>query len=490
MRRNRRRASASMTRRALLGGLLPIVHSLLPSSCVASKAGRPNIVLIVTDDMRATDFQALPLVKRLLADQGVTFPNFFVTTPLCCPSRSSILRGQYAHNHGVLGNSGQTGGWGAFHQRGNDENTLASWLSASGYRTALIGKYLNGYDHTRGHVPPGWSRWFVSAELSYYNYTLNNGGNPDSHGTRPSDYLSDVLMHEAARFIKTADEDRPLFLFLTPRAPHGPATPAPRHRGDFANATIAPGESLNEADVRDKPAYMQDDRFSDKQLVRLAELEQKRLESLSAVDEGVQEIVQALADTGRLANTYLFFASDNGYLMGQHRRVGKHVPYEEAIRIPLIVRGPTISPGTTSPAIVANIDLAPTIAELSGVSIPGFVDGRSIRPSFDGSGSSRRSILIESLGLAGDDNDDLIGAPKPTPLFAAIRTHDLVYVEYVNPAHERELYDLTRDPYQLDNLIGAASPSLRADLAARLAELSDCATAGCRRAEDAPMPNL
>ena len=360
MRQSQEGASASITRRALLGGLLPIVHGLLPSPCIASNAGRPNIVLIVTDDMRATDYHVLPLVKRLLADEGVTLPNFFATTPLCCPCRSSILRGQYAHNHGVLGNTGATGGWDAFHRHGNDEHTLARWLSAAGYRTALIGKYLNGYGFARGHVPPGWNRWLVTPELSYFNYTLNNGGSPESHGSKPGDYLTDVLMREAAKFIRTTAANHPLFLYLTPKAPHDPATPAPRHRGDFANSAIAPGDSLNEADIRDKPAYMQDGRLDHKQLKRLAELEQRRLEALSAVDEGVQKIVEALADTGRLDNTYLFFTSDNGYSMGQHRRVGKDVPYEEVIRIPLIVRGPDVRPGTTSLAIAANIDLAPT----------------------------------------------------------------------------------------------------------------------------------
>ena len=227
----------------------PRVTSALPTDPAASPpslpAGtRPNVVLILTDDLDARSLDAMPNIAALLRNGGTTFANFLATTPLCCPSRASVLRGQYAHNHGVLSNTGSQGGFPAFLNGGREDSTLATWFRDAGYRTGLLGKYLNGYpkgvDST--HVPPGWDEWAAFAPthereddgkpaVSYYlDYRLNENGELVSYNARPEAYSTDVLTAKATDFVaRAAAEDRPFFLYLAPYAPHAPSTPAPRH---------------------------------------------------------------------------------------------------------------------------------------------------------------------------------------------------------------------------------------------------------------------
>ena len=452
---------------------------------------RPDIVLINVDDMRESDFEALTRTRALLADQGATYPNFFLTTHLCGPSRASLFRGQYVHNHGVLRNTGADGGWETFHDSGIDQDTVATWLREADppYRTAHVGKHLNGYRSANGQIGPGWTDWIVPVPVNFYNYTLNVNGDSQPLGDKPRHYSTDVLARRARGIIASTPADTPLFLYFAPKAPHGPSTPAPRHDGDFASEALPRPPSFNEADMTDKPAYMQRPALTTDEIAELRRRNRDRLESLLAVDEAVETIVNALQQAGRLANAYLFFVTDNGFLLGQHRRTAKGVPYEEAIRMSMLARGPGIPAGQTNDAIVANIDLAPTIAALAGVDPPGFVDGRSLGPTFAGAGAGRRALLIEFFAGANDAEEEisLLANETAAPPYRAIRTANRIYIEYQNPAQERELYDLDADPFQLQSR--HADPAFAAeleDLSAWLATLVDCDGADCRAAENGP----
>ena len=454
----------------------------------------PDIVLVYVDDMREDDFVALPRTTALLADEGMTYPNYFITTPLCAPSRSSLFRGQYAHNHGVLNNSGPHGGWSTFHNSGAEQNTIATWLRAArpSYRTAHVGKYMNGYKAADNLIGPGWSDWVVPVPVGYYDYSLNVNGESEEHGSKNKDYLTDVLAAKARDIIATTPPETPLFLYFAPKAPHGPSTPANRHAGDFANAELDKDKpSFNEADMSDKPASMQRPLLDQADIDALEENNRLRLESLLSVDEAIEGIVDALAQAGRLDTAYLFFVTDNGYLLGEHRRSGKNVPYEEAIRMSMLVRGPGIRAGGANAAMVANIDLAPTFAALAGVKTPAFVDGRSFAGTFAGAASKRRALLIEMF--PGQENDPeemvalerMLGQAEPATTRRAIRTNDWVYVEH--GTGERELYDLHADPFQVESLHDDPDQNdTIAELSAWLAKLRDCRTDSCRGAENNP----
>jgi arylsulfatase A-like enzyme len=444
----------------------------------------PNVILIVTDDedADAESIAAMPRLKSYLTDQGTTFANSFVNVPLCCPSRSSILRGQYAHNHGVLSNHKPRGSFERFHALGSERSTVATWLQAAGYRTVLLGKYLNGYpsplDPT--YVPPGWDEWASpvgGTEYIGYNYRLNENGAVVAYGNRPEDYLTDVLAGKATDFIRrTADDNRPFFMYLAPRAPHTPAAPALRHQDEYSGVMAPRPPSFNEEEVSDKPDWVRSKPpLSPDQIAEIDELYRRRLQSMLAVDEMLDAIVGALQATGRLENTYLIFTSDNGFQLGQHRvDTGKRTAYEGSIRVPLIVRGPGVPAARVIDDLAVNIDLAPTVAELAGAPVPEFVDGRSLVPLLTGSSSPadwRRAFLVEYWPEAGDE----------VSRFQALRTQDHLYVEY--QTGERELYDLSSDPDELESLYPAADPGLVAKLSARMAELRRCAGANCRAAE-------
>lgn len=453
---------------------------------------RPNIVLINVDDMRESDYRALTRTRALLQQQGASYPNYFLTTPLCGPSRASLFRGQYAHNHGVLKNSGANGGWNAYHDAGVDQDTVATWLRAAQYRTAHIGKHINGYRGSNGAVGPGWSEWIVPIPVSFFDYDLSVNGALVPHGSAAADYLTDVMATKAAAFISSTPPSTPLFLYFAPKAPHGPATPAPRHAGAFAGHQLDESGSFNEADMSDKPAYMQRPLLTADQIHDLERRERDRLESLLSVDEAIERIVNTLQAANRLQNTYLFFVTDNGFLLGQHRHSGKQVPYEEAIRMSMLVRGPGIAAGSTNDAMVANIDLAPTIAALAGAATPGFVDGRSLVGTLRGGDTGRAAMLIEIFSGAESDPEEAdellpearVAAPSRR---RALRTADWLYGEYGSPASEFELYDLHADPQQLASQ--HANPDLAetmTGLSAWLHTLGACTGATCRSAENAP----
>jgi N-acetylglucosamine-6-sulfatase len=419
-----------------------------------ARAQPPNIVLIVTDDQRWDTVTSMQTVERELVGRGVTFTNAFVVNALCCPSRASILTGQYSHSTGVYVNIGARGGP-AF----RDASTIATWLDAAGYRTALVGKYLNSYSGT--YVPPGWDRWVAfSGDRFYYDYDLNVDGVVSSHGSLPSDYSTDVLAGEADSFIRGTSG--PLFLYFTPYAPHAtatpdapdtPPTPAPRHADAFADIPPWRPANYNEADVSDKPRWVQ--AIAPLDAAGRAEVDAFRrnhLRALLAVDDAVARILDALADTGRLRNTLVIFTSDNGLAWGEHRWRSKLVAYEESIRVPFVVRYDALgSTPRTEARMVLNIDLAPTLAAAAGTGAPK-AEGRSLLPLLAAEAKPwRRDFLVEHLG-----------APRNpvVPTYCAVRGQGYAYVQYATG--EEEVYDLGADPFELDNRAG--DPTLRETL--------------------------
>lgn len=451
-------------------------------------AQRPNVVVLMTDDQTLESMRVMPNVQRLIADEGVTFESFFATYSLCCPSRSTFLTGQYAHNHGVLGNFPPDGGYGALDHR----NTLPVWLRRAGYATALVGKYLNGYGGTRARtVPPGYTRWYGLVDPStyrYWNFTLSEDGKPVKYRRQAGNYQTDVLADKAVGLVRELSGSRkPFFLWVAFMAPHSDitspqklATPAPRHEGDLAAEELPASPSVNEADVSDKPAHVRDlPLLTAEELDELELQYERRLESLLAVDEAVARIVAELKRTGELDNTVIVFVSDNGYLLGEHRLPeGKVLPYEESIRLPLIVRGPGFPRGATATALAANIDLAPTIVELTGATARRTMDGVSLVPLLeDPTTAWERTFVIESG--QNPESEDTRESDHAEQSFVGVRTGRYLYVEY--GSGDRELYDVEADPYQLESRhADAGFAGLLDDLAALLDELEDCTGSACR----------
>jgi arylsulfatase A-like enzyme len=444
---------------------------------------RPNILVIMTDDQRLDEMRVLPRTQALIGAAGTTFARTYVATSLCCPSRATYLTGQYAHNNNVQDNGPPLGGF----DRLDHTNTLAVWMHDAGYYTAHLGKYLNFYGVTSPPVvPPGWSRWFGLVDPStyrMYDYTVNDDGKLVTYGHAPADYQTDVLAAKAEEILRArAGSEQPFFVTVAPLAPHlegGDGSgegailrPAPRHEGRFPRAKLPHKESFNEEDVLDKPAYIQArGRFTKKRRDEIVRIYRARLVSLLAVDELVERLVNVLQETGQLDNTVVLFTSDNGFFLGEHRLpLGKYYPYEEAFRVPLMIRGGGFPKGVTAQQLAGNIDLAPTILDLAGAEAGRDVDGRPLLPlALDPKLETDRALLIE-----GFSHGRRAGLP-----FEGVRTGRWLYVEY--ETGEQELYDLQTDPEQLENR--ATDPTLggrRAALAARLAKLRGCSGAGCR----------
>jgi N-acetylglucosamine-6-sulfatase len=447
-----RRALRAFT---LLAGLAMVQWVLFaadttPRVAHAQTPGRPNIVLILTDDQRYDTLHVMPEVRRLLMQRGMTLRRAIVTNPLCCPSRASILTGRYSHTTGVYANSPPNGGWAAF--QSSESDTIATALHDVGYRTALFGKYMNGYGGEAAYVPPGWDRWFAVTDAGgYYNYSIYDDARGHlSYGSLPGAYSTDVIRKQAVSFIRSAPEGRPLFLVVTPFAPHGPYTAAPRHDGDFASALVRIGPAVNEPNVSDKPAYIAAKQVGSSAWVRARTRDQ--WETLLAVDFLVSRIVSTLAETGRGDDTLVIFTSDNGFSNREHRWGGKQVPYEESIRVPMIFRLPgQIPAGAVSGALVSNVDLAPTIADFAGASLS--ADGMSLRPLLtDRASSIRGSVVLEHLQMA-----------QPVPTYCGVRIPSFTFVHYATG--EEELYDLAKDPRQLQN-VASTRPTKTAQLRA------------------------
>ena len=435
----------------------------------AAPAGRPNVILILADDLDRAAFHRSTL-DSAWAPEGTSFTNALATTSLCCPSRASIFRGQYSHNTGLINNGNEEPGGGArfFRESGLEDETLATILQDDDYETWFGGKYLNGYEDDGGwlgYVPPGWDHWqaYLSPEMAFQDGVVN-----DIEGHR-----TDWLSGRAAEFIRDQrGSSKPFFMHISPWDTHTPLVAPERHKDAYPRARAPRPPSFDEADVSDKPAWIREkDPLKERAMARFDRHHGARLRGALTLEDLSRDIVAALSRAGRLNDTYLIFTSDNGYHMGLHRIKGeKWTPYTEAHEIPFVVRGPGVSENRTFDGLVANTDIAPTVLDLAGISPPYWMDGRSFVPFLDGTAPAdwRSSLLIEGANHQRQER----------PAYSGVRRENDVYVRYATG--EEEYYDLARDPYQLQNRPEAAPPEIKQDLEA----LENCAGRTCAEAEN------
>lgn len=402
------------------------------------------MIVVLTDDGRSDGIAFMPVTLNRLADEGLHFTNGFATTPLCGPSRASLLTGRYAHNHGTTGNDVRDF---------DPSSTLATRMQEAGYTTGLVGKYLNLYHEIAPAVPPGWDTWRAFETAAYYDYTLIHDGVAVAHGDAPEDYSTDVMREIAVDFIDEHHAE-PFFLLFSTWAPHGQPVAAPRHAGSYAWLPPWRPSAFQEADVSDKPAFV-------RYLRRLAsvggvdglaattsarDLEQRvQAETLLAVDDAIGALLERLEHYGIADDTLIVFTSDNGFHWGEHWLAGKSAPYEESIRVPLVVRYPRMVAGArVDDRFALHMDLAPTILELAGVEPDETMDGLSLAGVLCDreEGPWRDDFLLEyfhRLAFTG---------MQP---YTGVRSTRWKYIRYADGFEE--LYDLEADASEMENLL-------------------------------------
>ncbi len=505
----------------------------------AARDGRPNILVVMTDDMAVGDVKFMPNVRRLLARKGTTFTDAVDSFPLCCPARATFITGQYAHNHDVKGNFYPYGWYGMKDKR----NTLPSWLQKAGYRTAAIGKWLNGYGalDAHGEVPAGFDQWRGLLDVSaydYFNYVMNSDGklrfwgdkdfamglvefanievtpNPgglagtvaklrevfgpppyDYWGTEVAeDYSPDVTGQVAANLVRRERKSKkPFFIWWSPAAPHredvstalmgrpGPdPRPAPRYADESTRFELPEGPSFNEPDIADKSTNLQEtaQSMTPDQIQQLRLDYQGRAGSLMAVDDHVGDLVRTLRRTGQLRNTMIMFVSDNGWLQGEHRITGdKFLPFDESLRVPLIVRGPGVPKGQKVRGQVSNVDFAPTLLDMANAKAGRVQDGTSLMPAIRNPRKvPDRAIAIEALARLFEGDIPVNAWDRP---YTGVRTDRYTYVVWTETG-EKELYDRRRDPHELDNVAGDSRyAEVERELARKLRKLKDCKGRAC-----------
>jgi N-acetylglucosamine-6-sulfatase len=448
-----------------------------PAGSTAAPA-RPNVVFVLTDDLAWNLVRYMPHVRDMRR-RGVTFTRYFVTDSLCCPSRASIFAGRFPHNTRVFTNQPPDGGYQVFRNRRGERSTFATSLRRRGYLTGMMGKYLNGYQSSSLVVPPGWSEWDVGGNAyANFNYNLNENGRLVHHGARPQDYLTDVLAAKGSAFInRAATAGKPFILELATYAPHAPFTPAPRHAGGFPGLTAPRGPAFNAANTNPPGWLAGRSPLRPRAIRRIDNRFRMRAQAVQAVDDLIGTIESTLAGRGLADDTYIVFSSDNGFHMGEHRlRQGKQTAFDTDIRVPLVVVGPRVARGRTIRSLAQNVDLRPTFSRLGGARVPRSVDGRSLVPFLRGKRVRRwrRAVLIEHHGpdLRGPDRQ----SDNPTT-YAALRLKGATYVEY--RGGDREYYNLSRDPNQLNNVYNRLSRRKRTRLHRMLRRLQRCR--GARR---------
>jgi N-acetylglucosamine-6-sulfatase len=485
----------------LFAGALTCAALALPAAgqtpVPGQSPGKPNFLVITTDDQTLEQMRALPKTERFIGRKGTVFQQAVVTTPQCCPSRVSFLTGQYGHNTGVLSNKH---GYPSFIEPGN---VLPVWLQRAGYKTAHLGKFLNGYEKAVGPittVAPGWDEWATLLKpRRYLDYELQVNGESVSYGEERRDYLTNVLTKRAGRLIRDlgAGED-PFYIQLDHYAPHSGAGDLSGGCGKFSGAERGPFErysnrqlpkpaSFNERDIDDKPVFVQRrDRFGKGAKERMRESYRCALASLGSVDQGVKDLMELLDEEELLEDTVVIFTSDNGFFYGEHRIPGsKTLPYEESVHVPLMIRMPRSLTGNERVRevshTVANIDVAPTILDLAGAEPCAeggdcrTMDGRSLVPLLEGRNNfpSDRAVVLELT-----QGKDTV-KPTLSCSYQGFRTNRTLYVEHTSvprpsdreclDALEVETYDRRADPFELENL------GENAAFAARLDALRDCA---------------
>jgi N-acetylglucosamine-6-sulfatase len=453
-----------------------------PRSYAPANGGsrRPNIVFISTDDERTSDMKWMPYTRRLIGGNGVTFSEALSPHPLCCPARAEFVTGQYGQNNGVTYNRGVHGGYQALRDPGN---TLARWLHDAGYQTGMAGKYLNQYSPDRPSRT-GWDHWNPSVRgvYSYNHTTFYNDGHQvlrRAHVDHAVTGYVNSYIHEFAR------KKAPFYVWASDLAPHGRLTgghsteregtnplPAKRDRGTMADV-VNPATS--------KPSYGvgvrhgMEGRFTTPHLLGpvMNRKFETRIESLQAADRGVRSIVNTLKSTGEWSNTYIVFTSDNGYMLGEHGLIEKNYLFDEALRVPLLVRVPGAEP-TTSRLPVTSVDIAPTVADLAGVTPERVVDGTSFAPLLSGASVSWRDTQLVQTGRRARSWSDQGWKSR------GVRTSRWTY-GYSARSGQAELYDRVNDPFELVNLAeDPADRAVRAELARRARLLENCAGADCQ----------
>jgi N-acetylglucosamine-6-sulfatase len=445
-------------------------------------AGHPNIVFILTDDLSMDLLPYMPQVQALQA-AGMSFNNYFVSDSLCCPSRSSIFTGEFPHDSGVYTNAGPFGGLRAFYHHGDENRTFNVALQDAGYRTAMMGKYINGYLQRRSPIaptamPPGWSEWDVAGwGYREFNYRLNIDGTVYHFGHRPRDYLTDVIARRGVRFInRSAAMGRPFFLELSTFAPHTPYVPAPRDAHLFPGL-MAPRPPSFDVLPTDPPSWLAGHPpLTPHQIHRINRAFRRRAQAMQAVGAMISQVQTALQADGLANDTYIVFSSDNGLHTGEYRLTpGKLTAFDTDIRVPLVVTGPGVPADTSTDAMTENTDLAATFAQMGGTTLD-TGDGHSLLGLIRGDIPSnwRNVVLVEHHGPRPDRNDpDEQNRSSGNPAtYEAMRTAHFLYVEYRDG--EREFYDLRTDPFELTNLAGGLSPEELATLHAELTRLQDC----------------
>ncbi len=457
--------------------VLTLQNSQVEPSFAQAADQRPNILLVLTDDLddRASSIAQMGALDSLVTERGVTLKNAYVTQALCCPSRASILRGQYPHNTGVTSNT--LGEYIDFVSSGREASTYATWVHDAGYQTAYFGKYLNGYGTTR--IPHGWDRWFVGSARATTQRFNDQGTNVTYDPSRH--HYEDVLRDKALAWFKNRDRSKPFLAVMAPHAPHTPATPAPRHASLFPNSRLPRPPSFNEKDVSDKNAWIRNlPRLGSAEIDDMERLHRKRLRVMEGVDEMLKAVLLELQREGKLSNTYVFFTSDNGFHFGEHRfEQGKQTSYQEDVAVPMIVSGPGVAEGVTRQQMVLNQDLGPTFAAIAGARPPGFVDSRSFLPVLGGNPPS--SSQWRSAFLINSPNTDKTGWMTSMPRNLAVRTPGYEYIDYNRG--KSELYNMTKDPYQMQSLMANPPDAKLAQLRNRLGQLRDCKGQECVTAE-------
>ncbi len=444
--------------------LIFVAALLFVSNLHAAKTSRPNIVFVLVDDLRwdALSCMGHPVAKTpnidRLAKEGALFKNFFVTLPLCSPSRATFLTGQYAHRNGVIDNSNHN-------ELSHQLVTFPKLLKDAGYETAYIGKLHMGNDDS---PRPGFDRWVSFKGQGIYNDPMIN---VDGTAARATGYITDILNSNAVAFIKR-EHAKPFVLCLAHKAVHGPFTSAERHQDLYSGVTHVPTIPSLHDSLDGKPALVESEKTPIKSRPRKENSKPwkdfptptmlQQLRSLAAIDEGVGQIFTALEQSGQLDNTIFIFSSDNGFFWGEHGLGDKRWAYEESIRDPLLVRYPKLAkPGTVINKIVLNIDLAPTLLELGGAKIPKAVQGKSFLSLLHNPNAKwRDAALFEYF------NEKQFR----TPTWQAVRTDRWKYIQYQDLPGMDELYDLKKDPFEMKNLVndssaGKAFKEMKAEMA-------------------------
>ena len=439
-------------------------------------ASAPNVVVVMTDDQRYDDMATMPRTRRLVGEAGVTFTRYYASYPVCCPARATFFTGQYAQNHGVrclYPTCG--GGYGRLNQR----NYLPVWLQDAGYVTGHIGKFLNGYGKERPpDKPKGWTDWQGLIDHSTYRmwgYSFFENDHRVTYGRvmsrNPRLYQTDVITRKARAFIDDrAGAQRPFFLSVAYLAPHHESgatqkrtgelvRAAPRHRGVYAHLPMPRPPNYNEQDVADKPSFLAryNRRITASRESAITTRFHERWESLLAVDEGVEDIVDELRRTGELDDTYVIFTSDNGFMQGEHRvREGKMLPYDASTHLPFLIRGPGLPRGRSTKAVVGDVDLAATIMDATPARPGHVLDGRSVLPYARNTHlRNLRPFLHTTAGQGSHGRTNTReggarGTETRVPAWGAVRTTRWLYVVY--RGRGSELYDLKRDPWELNSL--------------------------------------